>query len=212
VTRATPCRSLPGHSPEYPEAVRRTLGIEAPEALTLFGNAALLGVPHLALFGSSRTPADLVLRALDLARALRGAGIPVAAGFQTPLERELLTFLLRGRQPVTICPARGIEGMRLPKEWRPALAEGRVLIVSPFPPKRRRPSFRLAGVRNRVVASLAERLLILHARPGSRVFRVAAAALEWGKPVYCLDHPRNSDLVLLGATPVDAAGIIASHG
>ena len=52
-------------------------------------------------------------------------------GFQTPMEKEYLRLLLRGSQPVVICPAPCIENMRVPIEWRPAFYEERLLILSP---------------------------------------------------------------------------------
>jgi len=208
-SRALPCRTIHRDSPEFPNRVRLALGAETPDSLALFGNADLLELPYIALFSSLWTPPELVLRAIHLARCLRAASLPIAGGFQAPLERELLHLLLRGEQPITICPARGIEGMRLPAPWRPALRAERLLVLSPFPPHRRRPTLGLAGVRNRLVAGLADRIFVVHARPGSRAFRVAAAGLAWGKPVYCFDHIRNSDLILLGAKPIDTAGLIS---
>jgi hypothetical protein len=37
------------------------------------------------------------------------------------MEKECLELLLRGMQSVVICPARGIERMRLPSAWRTPL-------------------------------------------------------------------------------------------
>ena len=60
----------------------------------------------------------------DLSRAMRDAGVPVIGGFQSPMEKECLRILLRGDQPVVVCPARGIENMRIPREWREAAGRG----------------------------------------------------------------------------------------
>jgi hypothetical protein len=54
---------------------------------------------------------------------LRGAGIPIIGGFHSPMEKECLDLLLRGQQPIVICPARSIQGMRIcgfpqPGDWR----------------------------------------------------------------------------------------------
>ena len=93
---------------------------------------------------------------------MRDAGVPVIGGFQTPMERECLRLLLRGGQPVVVCPARGIARMRIPRAWRPALDEGRLLILSPFPETVRRPTAKIAAERNELVASLADRVFIAH--------------------------------------------------
>jgi hypothetical protein len=77
----------------------------------------------------------LILDTYDLASALRDAGIPVIGGFHSPMERECLDLLLRGKQPVVVCPARSIHRMRISKLWKAPLDDGRRLIPSPFSAK-----------------------------------------------------------------------------
>src|SRR5438876_1122861 len=110
----------------------------------------------LALLCSVRCPGALILRTYDLARALRDAGVTVASGFHSPMEQECLRLLLRGRQPVVVCPARSVERMRLPAEWKPAIEAGRLLVLSPFAPHQRRMTADLAAKRNAFVAALAD--------------------------------------------------------
>lgn len=196
------CLRVPAGSPGYPAALREPGGWEAPASLFARGDLSLLRLPLTALLCSVRIPPELVLPALDLARALRDAALPVVGGFQSPLEREGLDLLLRGRAPVVVSPARGIAGMRLPRAWRGALEEGRLLVVSRFEAPRR-PTRELALGRNRLVAALAERICVVHATPGGGLHRVAREALARGRPVACLDHPANRDLLLAGAAVVD---------
>ena len=54
---------------------------------------------------------------------------------------------------MVICPARSLEGMRVPREWRGPLAEGRLLLLSPFTEKSRRVTSGLAAARNKFVAA-----------------------------------------------------------
>ena len=129
------------------------------------GNLGLLDEPLTALFCSNRCPGDLILKTYDLARAMRDSGVPVIGGFQTPMERECLRLLLRGEQPVVVCPARAIDNMRLPRDWRPALDNGRLLVMSPFPAVARRPMAELAAQRNNLVAHLDQRVFIAHPAP-----------------------------------------------
>jgi hypothetical protein len=78
----------------------------------------------LALFCSRKCPGSVILRAYDLAVALRDAAVPVIGGFQTPMEREMLAVLLRGTQPVTVVDARNAR-KRLPPDWKhPAMSTG----------------------------------------------------------------------------------------
>ena len=169
------------------------------------GNLSLLDEPLTALFCSNRCPGDLILKTYDLARALRDAGVPVIGGFQTPMERECLRLLLRGSQPVVVCPARGIDNMRIPREWRPALDEDRLLVLSPFPATARRPTAELAAQRNHLVAYLAQRFFIAHAAPGSKTEAFARKLAESGKPLLTLDSPANANLVEMGAQEVGSA-------
>ena len=140
------------------------------------GNRGLLEHSLTAVFCSSRCPGDLILKTYDLARAMRDAGVPVIGGFQTPMEKECLRLLLRGRQPVVVCPARGIEKMRVPMEWRSGLEEGRLLVLSPFPPRHRRPNAVLSERRNDLVAGFAHQVFIAHAAPDGRTEAFAPQA------------------------------------
>ena len=80
-------------------------------------------------------------------------------GFHTPMEKECLAILLRGKQPVIICPARSLERMRLPSGWLPGLSEGRLLLLSPFEQKHKRLNAKLAAFRNEFVAACSPALL-----------------------------------------------------
>ena len=165
------------------------------------GNRGPLDLPLLALGCSARCPPTLVLNAYDLASALRDNGIAVVSGFHTPIERDCLHFLLKGAQPIVICPARGIERMRVPQEWRAPLAAGRLLVVSRIAAHERRVTAALAVERNRFVAELCAAALVIHATPGSRTEAWGRDVLAMGKPLWTLDAPENRHLVELGARP-----------
>ena len=167
------------------------------------GNARLLEEPLTALFCSQRCPGDLILKTYDLARAMRDEGVPAIGGFQTPMEKECLRLLLRGSQPIVVCPARGIDNMRVPRHWRAALDENRLLILSPFPSTRRRPTAELAAQRNDLVADLAAQVFIAHAAPGSKTEAFARKLATLGKPLLTLDSPANVSMVEMGAKVVE---------
>ncbi len=175
------------------------------------GNLSLLDETLTAMFCSNRCPGNLILKTYDLARAMRDAGVPVIGGFQTPMERECLRLLLRGSQPVVVCPARGIDNMRIPREWRPTLDDGRLLVLSPFPATARRPTAELAAQRNDLVADLAQRVFIAHAAPGSKTEAFAHKLAETGKPLLTLDSPGNASLLGMGARTVQLVGEYADR-
>ena len=163
------------------------------------GNLGLLEERLTVLFCSIRCPGDLILKTYDLARAMRDAGIPAIGGFQTPMEKECLRLQLRGSQPVIVCPARGIDNTRVPREWRTALDEDRLLVLSPFPSTRRRPTAELAAQGNYLVAERASPVFIAHAAPGGKTEAFARKLATSGKPLLTLDNPANENLVGMGA-------------
>ena len=171
----------------------------AIEQLWAIGNLDLLERPLLALFCSMQCPGEVIVRSYDVARGLRDRGVPVIGGFHSPMEKDCLEILLRGNQPVVICPARGIERMRVPRAWKPGIAEGRILVLSLFPGRQRRPTAALAEQRNRMVASLAARFLIAHTAPGSKTERLCRELLSQGKPCYAIDAQANRHLLDAGA-------------
>lgn len=171
-----------------------------PEVAVL-GNASILDQPTLALSCSAICVSGLILPAYDLASSLRDEKYAVISGFHTLVERDCLHFLLKGTQPVVICPARGIEGMRVPKEWKEPLASGRLLVISRIPGHERRVTAALAAERNRFVAELCSAALVIHARPGSRTEQWCRDVLALGKPLWTLDTSENAHLVALGARP-----------
>ncbi len=188
------------------DASRQSAALLAPE-MAHQGPLRLLEGPLTALFCSNRCPGDLILKTYDLARAMRDAGAPVIGGFQTPMERECLRLLLRGSQPVVVCPARGIQKMRVPRDWRGPLEDGRMLVLSPFPEAVRRPTARLASQRNDLVAALAKRVFIAHAAPGGKTEAFARKLASAGKPLLTLPSAANANLVGLGAAVVGVGAI-----
>jgi predicted Rossmann fold nucleotide-binding protein DprA/Smf involved in DNA uptake len=194
--------SLRKDDPAYPASLRKHLEEQAPGRLFFLGKADLLGHKSLGLFCSIKCPGNIILKAYDLARAMREAGIPVIGGFHTPMERECLDLLLRGAQPVVICSARGLERMRPSREVSEGIQAGRVLLVSPFGPTPRRATAELAEKRNRLVAALADSAFVTHAAPGGKTEALCRGIIAMGKPLFTIDCPDNAKLLALGAKPV----------
>ena len=140
-------------------------------ALHTLGNMDLLGLPLTALFCSRKCPGDAILKAYDLARELREKETPVIGGFHTPVEKDMLEILLKGKGPVVICPARGLEGMRMSPALREGVDKGRILFISVSSPKEKRITEDLAIERNRVVASLASEHVFVFVEKGGQLSR-----------------------------------------
>ena len=193
---------LTNEDPRYPEQLRlRPVG-GVSEPLAVLGEPELLRLPLTALLCSRRCPGALILQAHELAQRWRETGTPVVSGFQSPVERECLRVLLRGTGPLVMCLARKLL-TRVPSELREAINAGRLALVTPFVDGPRRPDARMTAHRNRLVAALAERIVVIHASPGGMVERLCGEAVNWGVPVVAPDHPGNEHLTALG---VELAG------
>ena len=166
----------------YASRLRERLGTDAPSQLDLLGNTDLLIPPRTALFCSARIPGNAILPAYDTVRRLRDSGVTVISGFQSPIEQECLRILLRGKQPIIVCPARMITGMRIPTECRSAFEAGRLLFLSPFITSPRRVTRDSALRRNEMVAALADEVFIAHDTPGGETTRMTDLLKQWGVP------------------------------
>ena len=170
------------------------------------GDAAILERPRIALLCSSKCPGNLILDLYELAKQFRQQGVTVISGFHSPMEEECLRILLRSPHPVIWCLARGLFN-RIPEtpiDCRAAVAEGRLLIISPFKENVTRVTAKTAQLRNRFVADFANALFIPHAAPGSRIETLARELLAEGKTVYTFDLPENAALLDLGAKDITA--------
>lgn len=155
----------------YPTILIERLGIAAPATLSDIGNIDLLSLPKTALFCSARCPGSAILVAYDQAAQWRDEGRCIISGFHSPVEKECLLILLRGTQPIIICPARELP-KRIPPDWQQPLAEGRLLILSAFPDIKTRITADLAYRRNEFVAALADEVYFAHITSGGQTERL----------------------------------------
>lgn len=193
------------HDAGYPPALMDRLRDEAPRALAIAGDREILKDRKTGLLCSRSCPGDLILRAYDVASDLRDSGKTVVSGFHSGMEEECFRILLRGEQPIIICPARSIENMRVKPDWREPLAEGRLLVLSPFGRKHRRVTAPLAERRNELVAALADRVFVPYAEPGGKTEALCRRIVSWNTPLLTFDAGHNDNLLSMGARAVDAS-------
>lgn len=179
--RPTPVALTPADK-HWPHLFGRRLGSDAPTKITALGNLDLLSLPKTALFCSARCPGRDILPAYDQAAKWRDAGRCVISGFHSPVEKECLRILLRGSQPIIICPARSLP-QRVPPDWKTPLADGRLLLLSCFPSGPRRPTAETAYRRNEFVATLATEITVVHATPNGRLATLLRRLEEDGRPI-----------------------------
>jgi len=169
------------------------------------GNLEILQKSKLALFCSTRCPGELIVQAYEVAQTLRDGGVTVVGGFHSPVEHDCLSYLLRGKQPLIICPARSIEAMKLPAEWRKGIDSGRLLLVSAFQGEKRATA-KLAELRNRLVADLADQVLIVHAAPGNKTESLCRE-IAGRRPLLTLESDSNANLFRLGARAIKISDV-----
>jgi predicted Rossmann fold nucleotide-binding protein DprA/Smf involved in DNA uptake len=194
--------ALPHTDTRYPSSLHAHLGQTAPTTLTARGNLDILSEqtyrPLFALFCSIQCPPALILQTYELAYTLRDAGVTVISGFHSPMEKECLSILLKGIQPVILCPARSLAGISITAEKKVAVEQGRLLLLSAFSAEERRPTTNRAQERNTLVAALADIIFVAYAAPGGKTEKFCKTLLAWKKPVLTLDAPENAQLFSLG--------------
>lgn len=143
------------------------------EEVATFGNTALLGAPDKVAFLASRfLSSSAVLKCYEWAARVRDGGRCVIGGFQSPTERDVLLYLLRGTVPIVWVLARRL-WRTPPREILPAVEAGRLLVVSPFDDKR--VSVATARARNQyVLAHCAEAVIGVLSEGGGLAESVAA--------------------------------------
>jgi len=168
---------------EYPATLTQWLGRDAPVQLFYIGNIEVLKQPLLGLFSSVKCPANLIIKAHDLAHKLVEAGTPIISGFHSPVEKEMLSVLLRGHGPLVLCPARVLGKIHLSKIQQQALEENRLLLISIFADGVIRSREDYAMQRNLFVAALAKEVVVVYSAPGGNVEELCIQLNTWKKKV-----------------------------
>lgn len=184
---------------DYPPLLRSRLGEAAPKVLYARGDLQILRNPLLGLLCSVQCPGSIIIKTFDAIRELRDKGIVVIGGFHSPMERECLDILLRGKQPVVLVAARGLRGLRIGEAARNAIDEGRLLLLSPFADTVRRTTATQAVQRNNLVAALAEQVLVPYAVPGGKTWATVHSVLERQQPVFTFEDEANKAMLDSGA-------------
>lgn len=187
----------------YPAVLQNRLGVAAPAQLYALGETAILRQRLLGLICSIQCPGSIVFKTFDTIRALRDAGVAMVGGFLSPMEQDCLDILLRGKQPIILCPARGLKGLRLGKKARQAVNEGRLLVLSAFADDVRNTTAAQAVRRNNLVAALTDALFVPYASPNGKTWTTVHAALKRNQPVFTFDVSDNAPLLDSGARPFE---------
>lgn len=132
------------------------------------GNIDLLKLSKTAFLCSRQVPASVVLKCYDWAIEQREQGNCVISGFHSQIEKDVLHYLLKGKQPIIVALARGLKQILEPYLVKP-MQDGRLLIVSPFNNTVKRVTEHTATARNKLMMNLADQITIGYASPGGQL-------------------------------------------
>lgn len=132
------------------------------------GNTELLKLPKTAFLCSRKIPASVVLKCYDWAVEQRESDVCVISGFHSQIEKDVLHYLLKGKQPIILALARGLKE-KLEPEFEKPLEQGRLLIITPFDKLVKRVSSQNAQTRNKLMIDLADRIVIGFASTGGNL-------------------------------------------
>ena len=125
------------------------------------GNKQLQNLHKVGLIASRHVSTLDVIPTLDWAAEMsRQKDIAVVSGFQSPLEKDVLKFLLRGVCPIIIVLARGMY-RKLPEPLQTPMDQQRILVISNEPDTITRVSEITAHKRNEYVKSISDEMKII---------------------------------------------------
>lgn len=129
------------------------------------GNKELLNLPKTAFLASSTIPLDMVMKCYDWASSKHEGCI--VGGFSSKLEKDVLHFLIKGKQPVIMVLARQLY-KQIPQELRPLLEENRLLIISVSNSVRQSKATALS--RNRYICEMADKIFMVGVTENSSLY------------------------------------------
>ena len=125
------------------------------------GNKQLLSLHKIGFIASRHASTLDVIPTLDWAvEVSKSMDVAVVSGFQSPLEKDVLKFLLRGACPIIIVLARGMY-RKLPEPLQSPMDQQRILVISNEPDTITRVSEITAHKRNEYVKSISDEMKII---------------------------------------------------
>ena len=125
------------------------------------GSKQLLNLHKIGFIASRHASTLDVIPTLDWAVVIsKSTDVAVVSGFQSPLEKDVLKFLLRGVCPIIIVLARGMY-RKLPEALQTPMDQQRLLIISNESDNTTRVSEITAHKRNEYVISISDEMKII---------------------------------------------------
>ena len=189
-----------GHGdPPYPQEITARLGSAAPLVLYGCGDPALLRVAGLAMVGSRNATSEALDFVRSVAEAAAGAGVPIVSGGAPGIDAAAMRAALRAGGSVVGVLAQRLDRAVVAGENRELLADGQLLLLSPYDPAT---GFNVgnAMARNKLIYAFARAALVAsadHGRGGTWTGAVEQRELMPGMPLYVRPHAGDEALAAL---------------
>lgn len=144
------------------------------------GNKDFLELPKTAFFSSRNINPLSLIRCYDWATEQRKAGRCIISGFHSMVEKDVLHFLMKGKQPVILVLGRSLY-KHIPEEFASAIETGRLLIVSPLSQQLPRQSIESCEVRNKYIIELADEIVFSSLNENSNLYKLYLAIKDTKK-------------------------------
>lgn len=139
--------------------------------ITTAGNIEILKLHKTAFLCSRQISAQSVLKCYDWATKQRDEGCCIISGFHSQIEKDVLHFLLKGKQPIILVLGRSLY-KQIPEELNKPLKEERLLIISVVSQSTNRQSIESAILRNRYIIDNADEVVFGSIDPNGMLNRL----------------------------------------
>jgi predicted Rossmann fold nucleotide-binding protein DprA/Smf involved in DNA uptake len=147
------------------------------------GNRELLSKKLTAFFSSKTVVTDKIMACYDWATSLDPMSDCIVSGFQSPIEQDVLHFLIKKKIPVIVVLARAMY-KQIPEYIEEAYNDERVLFVSISNNSRVNKATALS--RNRYVVDVADKILFGMLTESSSLYKVYQYAIANNKKLLSL--------------------------
>lgn len=139
--------------------------------------------PKIAFLASNSISSESILRCYDWATEMVSQGRCVVSGFSSKLEKDVLHFLLKGKQPIILVLGREMY-KKLPEEFIEPLNSDRLQIISVSSSPRQ--TKQTAFERNKQIVEMADEIVFASLNEQSSLYALYEYAKQQNKPITLL--------------------------
>ncbi len=166
--------------------LRKIEAVDAQKGYAAIGNESLLKQTMTAFLSSAKTNDNTANLTKKWAENQAKRGICVISGFQSAIEKQVLSVLLNnGGKAVMVLGSALFK--QCPKKYKTAVSEGRLLIISYFSDEEIKTTRATAEIRNRKVLELASNIAVGCIKRGGMTEKLI---YQTNKPCFVLDTLR----------------------